>query len=262
MGNIQGKQISRGSSKALNQKEEEESSFTCEICIEPIPGNKKFKNKKRCAHSFCTDCIAKYIEAKMEGEAAMKCPGLHCERQLDPISCRAILSQRQFESWSDVLCQAAVLKWERAYCPYPECSTLILNECGESVKKSNCPNCKKLFCYQCKIPWHAGFGCDKTVEMRERNDVLFAELAQRRKWIRCPSCNHCVELASGCPVVRCRCGISFCYGCGRKTPNQLCWCKKTVGHSFCLVIVLLAILILVLGVFVGIFMGIRALIRR
>ncbi|XP_043705413.1 probable E3 ubiquitin-protein ligase RNF217 [Telopea speciosissima] len=209
MGNTQAQQTSTdsSSSKTPDQKEEEEESrITCEICIEPIPGNKKFKNKKRCAHSFCTDCIAKYIEAKMEEDASeVKCPGLHCEKPLDPISCRSILPQRQFERWCDVLCETAVLKWERVYCPYQDCSALILNECGErNVKKTKCPNCKKLLCYLCKIPWHEGVDCERTVEMRERNEILFAELAQRRKWTRCPICKHCVELVSGCPVVRCR----------------------------------------------------------
>ncbi|XP_042496568.1 E3 ubiquitin-protein ligase RNF144A-like isoform X2 [Macadamia integrifolia] len=216
MGNTQAQHSSTGSSsaKAPYQKEEkeeeeeeaEESRITCEICIEPIPKSQKFKNKKRCDHSFCTDCIAKYIEAKMEEELAsnLKCPGLNCEVPLDPISCRSILTQRQFEKWCDVLCEATVLKWERVYCPYQDCSALILNECGESgVKKTKCPNCKKLFCYLCKIPWHVGLGCERTVEMRERNEILFTELVQRKRWTRCPICKHCVELVSGCPVVRC-----------------------------------------------------------
>ncbi|KAJ0092321.1 hypothetical protein Patl1_26638 [Pistacia atlantica] len=57
-------------------EEDDDASFTCEICIEPVLTNKKFKNKNHCAHSFCKECIAKYIELKIEDHvASVQCPG-------------------------------------------------------------------------------------------------------------------------------------------------------------------------------------------
>ncbi|XP_043720897.1 probable E3 ubiquitin-protein ligase RNF217 [Telopea speciosissima] len=239
------------------EKEEEDSRFTCAICIEPVSQNKLFKNKKRCTHPFCLDCIAKYIEVKVEDHITeMKCPGLNCEKLLDPLSCRRILSPQVFEKWCDVLCNSAVLRCERVYCPFSDCSTLILNECKDNVRRTMCPNCKNFFCFNCKCPWHAGFQCNENGEVRDRNDILFAKLVERKNWTRCPTCNQCVELHTGCLVVKCRCGTSFCHGCGRKQSNHLCWCKRSLSNNLPTIIVCILLFLIVLVPMVLIFSGI------
>ncbi|KAF9616145.1 hypothetical protein IFM89_028611 [Coptis chinensis] len=181
------------------------SFFTCEICIEPVSRDRRFK---KCSHnnSYCVDCMAKYIEAKLEdyNVSEIKCPGLECHEILDPLSCRSILSTRVFERWCDVLCESTLLQCETAYCPYTDCSAVILNECGGKVRKTKCPNCNKLLCFECKVPWHACYSCNETGEMRDANEVLLGRLMEKKKWKRCPVCRHGVELVSGCPVVTCR----------------------------------------------------------
>ncbi|KAF9616146.1 hypothetical protein IFM89_028612 [Coptis chinensis] len=189
------------------QEDEDDLTFTCEICIEPVSINKRFKSNKKCFHhSYCVDCMEKYIEAKIEDYdmSKIKCPGLECDEFLDPHSCHSFLSIGVFERWCDVLCESTLLQCETAYCPYTDCSALILNECGGKVRKTKCPNCKKLLCFECKVPWHAGYSCNETGEMRDANDVLLGQLMEEQKWKRCPVCNHGVELSSGCKVVRCR----------------------------------------------------------
>nr|XP_009759113.1 PREDICTED: probable E3 ubiquitin-protein ligase RNF144A [Nicotiana sylvestris] len=80
------------------------------------------------------------------------------------------------------------------YCPNQNCSALILDECGGNATQSNCPNCKSLFCFKCKLPWHAGLHCG---ELKDENDVAFNVLAKRNKWKRCPQCHHFVERIEG-----------------------------------------------------------------
>ncbi|KAI7746370.1 hypothetical protein M8C21_016023, partial [Ambrosia artemisiifolia] len=46
--------------------------------------------------------------------------------------------------------------------------------------------------------------CDERGEIMDRNDVAFGVLSERKKWMRCPKCRHCVELVKGCNMVRCR----------------------------------------------------------
>ncbi|KAJ4951904.1 hypothetical protein NE237_028736 [Protea cynaroides] len=197
--------------------------LTCEICIEPMIHNKKFNNGNRCAHPFCTNCIARYIEAKVEDRVAEPtCPAFNCEKLLDPLSCRPILPTGLFKTWCNLLCDSVVGSRESAYCPFVDCSALILNECGRNVTRSNCPNCKKLLCFQCKLPWHAGFGCDETEEMRDENDILLGELVERNKWKICPSCKYRVERNEGCLNIKCRCGVLFCYSCGKV--KNICEC--------------------------------------
>ncbi|KAJ4950379.1 hypothetical protein NE237_027211 [Protea cynaroides] len=212
-----------------NSKEVEvPTNLTCEICIEPMTHINKFKNLERCVHPFCRDCIAKYIEAKVEERVAeVPCPSLNCEKLLDPLSCRRIIPAGLFEKWCDLLCESAVLRCKSAYCPFVNCLVLILNECGGNITRSKCPNCKKLLCFQCKLPWHAGFGCDETGEMRNENDILFGKLVERNKWKICPGCKYRVERNKGCQNIKCRCGVLFCYTCG-KIKNSCECCRRIV----------------------------------
>ncbi|KAJ6407480.1 hypothetical protein OIU84_010885 [Salix udensis] len=212
---------------------EEDSNFTCEICIEPMLAIRKFKNGSLCKHPFCLDCIAKYIEVKVEETAGyIECPGLNCKQLLDPLLCSCILSKPIFEKWCDRLCDSTVLGSERCYCPYQDCSMLVLNECRDKLKKIKCPRCKKSFCFLCKIPWHAGYQCNETRHLRDSNDILVGELIEQKRWTRCYNCGHSVERVSGCRDIKCKCGVRFCHNCGG--PFHFGPCKhKRCGDVLC-----------------------------
>ncbi|XP_071704331.1 E3 ubiquitin-protein ligase RSL1-like [Rutidosis leptorrhynchoides] len=188
--------------------------FTCEICIEPVTlPTTNFSNSNKCVHPYCTDCITKYIQVKLEDNVSdIKCPSPTCDHSLEPLSCRPKIAHQLFDKWCDVLCESFVLNFDRVYCPNRNCSAVVINECGTAgdLKRCVCPNCKKPFCFKCKVPWHAGYRCDESGEMRDVNDIAFGVLSEQKKWMRCPVCRHCVELVEGCNVVSCRCGISFC----------------------------------------------------
>lgn len=190
----------------LQQEEDaDHGNFTCEICFEPMSATKKFKKSNHCAHPFCQDCIAKYIQVKLEDfTATIQCPGLNCQQALDPLSCTAIISQSVFAKWCDVLCDNYFLGFERSFCPNRNCRELVVNECGGTVKKCKCPHCKRLFCFQCKVAWHAGYGCEESRNMRDHNDILFGQLAERRAWIKCPGCGYFIERMHGCNSILCR----------------------------------------------------------
>ncbi|OVA07499.1 zinc finger protein [Macleaya cordata] len=200
--------------------------FTCEICIEPVPMNQKFKNMEMngCTHPFCTDCIAKYIQVKVEENNAseIKCPDTNCNVVFDTLSCRSILGTKVFDKWCHMLCESMVLLASsrggfahgRAYCPFKDCSELVLNECVRSsstirrrITRSMCPNCKKLFCFHCMVPWQETHRCSSTSGGGgdvNRNHVLFVEMVKRKKWTRCPTCNRYVERITGYSHVTCR----------------------------------------------------------
>ncbi|KAI3797209.1 hypothetical protein L1987_32464 [Smallanthus sonchifolius] len=202
-------------------QQDEEETFTCEICIEPV--SNKFKNSNKCVHPFCTDCIIKYIQMKLQDNVSdVKCPAYTCNHSLEPLSCRPKITRQLFDKWCDVLCESCVLGVNRVYCPNRDCSELILNECGDrNLKRCECPNCKKPFCFRCKVPWHAGSTCG---EMRDENDVAFDVLYKKNNWRRCPGCGRCVEHDGGCNIVQCRCTTQFCYKCGQR------WCLHGLHH--------------------------------
>ncbi|XP_076914219.1 E3 ubiquitin-protein ligase RSL1-like [Bidens hawaiensis] len=176
------------------------SRFTCEICSEPLVlPNRQFKNGNQCAHPYCTKCMIKYIQANLQGNIFdIKCPALNCGHSIDPLSCHRIITNQLFDKWCDMLCNSAVLGLDWVYC-----SALIINECGD-LERCVCPNCKKPFCFRCKIPWHDGYTCEESGEIIDQNDIAFGELSAKIHWMRCPRCRHCVELVEGCSFLRCR----------------------------------------------------------
>ncbi|KAH9783265.1 RING-type domain-containing protein [Citrus sinensis] len=195
-----------------------------------MAASKKFKNKSRCTHPFCQECIAKYIQVKVQDDntAKIECTGLECKHDLDPFSCKPIIPSSVFSKWCDVLCEDYVLGFERSYCPNTNCMALVVNECERNgtLKKAQCPSCKQWFCFQCKLKWHAGYRCEESGNLRDPNDIMFGQLVETMNWTRCPGCGHCVERKNGCSVVMCRCKTQFCYKCGGKYPLG-CLCFRS-----------------------------------
>ncbi|KAF9661722.1 hypothetical protein SADUNF_Sadunf19G0098200 [Salix dunnii] len=185
-------------------QQEEDSNFTCEICTEPMLSIRNFKNGIVCKHLICLDCITRYIEVTVEETTGcIECPGLNCKQLLDPLSCRPIISKPVFEKWCDRLCDLMVFGSKSCYCPYRDCSVLVLNECKDKLRKTKCPNCKKNFCFQCKIPWHTGYRCSESRHLRDRDDILAGELIKEKRWTKCYNCSHSVERVSGCRDIKC-----------------------------------------------------------
>ena len=70
--------------------------FTCQICVKPMQSNQIFNNKHKCAHAVCKDCVAKYIQDKIDTKDKVPnipCPGLNCNQFLDPLFCRKIIKK-------------------------------------------------------------------------------------------------------------------------------------------------------------------------
>ncbi|XP_073274896.1 E3 ubiquitin-protein ligase RSL1-like [Primulina huaijiensis] len=209
-----------------------DQEFTCEICIEPMLNpNKKFRNSDKCVHPFCTDCVIKYIRVKLEdgNSGRIRCPAPNCDHMLDPLACSQLIGPPLFMRWCDVLCEASVMGWEMCYCPHRDCNVLILNECGGDLRKSRCPKCKRQFCFRCKTVWHPWLRCKERGLFWDGNDVALRRLAALKRWKRCPSHKRFVELAGGCMIVKCRCGISFCYDCGNRVHQY--WCDRCKSPS-------------------------------
>nr|XP_023924110.1 uncharacterized protein LOC112035524 [Quercus suber] len=92
MGNIQQKK-GRGNTQQNGQGN---LVFTCQICVKPMQSNQIFNNKNKCSHAVCKDCIAKYIQDKIDTKDKLpniQCPGLNCNQFLDPLFCRKIIQK-------------------------------------------------------------------------------------------------------------------------------------------------------------------------
>ncbi|KAL9386476.1 hypothetical protein Peur_019600 [Populus x canadensis] len=206
--------------KEIIQSGAAESSLSfCDICVEKKENDRMFETES-CAHSFCNDCISRHVAAKVQyGTRIVTCPGLNCRAVLDLDTCRPILTRAVIDLWEDALCEEVINASQRFYCPFKDCSALLIDDNeGEAIIESECPFCHRLFCALCSVPWHSGIECEEFQRLNEdergREDLMLRELAKDKKWSRCPQCKFYVERTEGCPHMICRCGFQFCYGCG------------------------------------------------
>ncbi|XP_050897600.1 E3 ubiquitin-protein ligase RSL1-like [Lathyrus oleraceus] len=198
----------------------------CGICMEAKPVEKMFENPN-CSHSFCVNCVGKFLAVKVqENRSTVKCPYPKCDGILEPHDCSSVIPKDLLDRWENAICEETVLSSEKFYCPFKDCSAMLVNDEKEAVvTSSECPHCHRLFCAQCKVSWHAGVDCEEFQSLKDgergREDMLAMELAKNKRWKRCPKCGFYVERIVGCTRITCRyanftklCGNQFCYGCG------------------------------------------------
>ncbi|KAF7110534.1 hypothetical protein CFC21_110625, partial [Triticum aestivum] len=184
--------------------------FDCAICMETVPGTLKF-SVNSCGHAFCSSCVTQYVVLKLDDKVALiECPHPGCEGgTIEPESCHGIIPTDLHDKWGLLLCELAVGA-KRIYCPYLECSALLLTD-GEAgaaaIAEAECPHCHRLFCARCAVPWHDGFGCEEFQKLgqdeRGREDLLLRRLVGMEGWQRCPKCQMFVEKSEGCNYIKC-----------------------------------------------------------
>eukprot|EP01018_Ginkgo_biloba_P006066 Gb_29625 [translate_table: standard] len=210
----------------------------CGICFDNEDSSKMFEGI-RCLHRFCYRCITRYIHLRIEEKRhQIFCPQSSCREPLSPEECRHFLPEEIFEAWSAALVEAEIPESQRVYCPFPDCSALLVKEevagiPAEDIRSAECPFCNRLFCVQCHVPWHANLHCVEYQELlpgeRSHEDLLLFKLAEDSKWQRCEKCKRMIELEYGCNHMTCRCGHEFCYVCGVGwvSGRPKCSCPRT-----------------------------------
>ncbi|XP_048228344.1 uncharacterized protein LOC8259039 [Ricinus communis] len=220
--------------KGHSSEPNDHPQFVCEICVESKTADESLAIRG-CTHAYCTDCMAKYVASKIqENITGIYCPVSGCGGLLEPEYCRSILPQEVFDRWGNALCEALNLGSQKFYCPFKDCSAMLINDGGEVIRESECPHCRRLFCAHCKVPWHSGIDCNKFQTLhkdeREKEDIMLMKLAENKKWRRCPICRIYVERTEGCRYMKCRCGTHFCYSCGTtKINTQSHYCNHCKG---------------------------------
>ncbi|GKB91284.1 zinc finger, C6HC-type containing protein [Tanacetum coccineum] len=200
----------------------------CDICMDTKTESEMFRNTNACSHLFCFDCIRGHVASKIKQNiTTVTCPNPECNEVIGPEACKTIVPQEVLERWENALCESLIMGSEKFYCPFKDCSAMLVDDGGEYVTSSECPHCNRLFCAQCKVTWHSGMDCSEFQSLKEGerdpNDIMLMDLAKNKKWRRCPSCKFYVERTDGCLHITCRCGYHFCYGCGEKhTSSHAC----------------------------------------
>ncbi|XP_052181102.1 E3 ubiquitin-protein ligase RSL1-like [Diospyros lotus] len=203
----------------VGAKESGQSSHRfCEICAEKKDAEEMFRIDS-CAHSFCSACISQHIAVKLgENALVVPCPAWECDGVLELDDCRPRVSTEMVARWDELLCESVIPASEKFYCPFSDCSAMLVNDEGSLIRQSECPICHRLFCAQCYVPWHGEIACEEFQGLNEdergREDLMVRELAKSESWKRCPHCKYYVEKTEGCLHMTCRCRFQFCYACG------------------------------------------------
>ncbi|GKB91285.1 zinc finger, C6HC-type containing protein [Tanacetum coccineum] len=177
----------------------------CGICMDTKREFEIFINDNVCGHTFCIDCIRAHVGAKInENVANVRCPDPDCKGLIGPNVCRYIRPEEVLERWEHALCESLIIASQKLYCPFKDCSApLLVDDSAVPTKDTECPHCNRMFCAQCKVPWHSEMDC-KEFQMLSKNgeinqsDMKVRELAKKKKWQRCPKCNYYVARTVGC----------------------------------------------------------------
>ncbi|XP_027337726.1 probable E3 ubiquitin-protein ligase RNF217 [Abrus precatorius] len=195
------------------------SQFLCGICFDHKPVSDMFKQGK-CNHPFCTICISKHVATQIhQNILKVNCPNPNCSMELKPEFLHTILPKEVIVRWETARCEALIVGSEKTYCPFKDCSVLLLDDGGKVVISAECPSCHRLFCAQCRVPWHGGWSCKEYQRLKKSRDEKeldkkFLKLAKGKMWQKCPQCAMFVQRRGGCEHMTCRCGCNFCYNCG------------------------------------------------
>ncbi|KAI5408805.1 hypothetical protein KIW84_054590 [Lathyrus oleraceus] len=168
-----------------------------------------------CNHPFCTNCISKYVDVRIkQNTVKLSCPNPECSVELKPLHLQSILPKQVILEWESAICESSISLKQKFYCPYNNCSILLVNDGIEVVTSCESPSCHRLFCAQCKVPWHGDMNCQefqqsKTGRDNEKQlDEKFFQLARTQNWQKCPGCSMYVQKNGGCVDVR-LCGMDY-----------------------------------------------------
>ncbi|KAI1808476.1 hypothetical protein F4811DRAFT_559200 [Daldinia bambusicola] len=182
---------------------------TCLACGE----RKYFAKVARapCDHEYCRDCLVQLCQCVMADESLFP---PRCCRQPIP------LDKIQFLLPEELVRKFRIKEVEfstprRTYCHNPTCAAFIPPQNYED-DIATCNDCRGKTCITCKGPSHYG-DCPHDEDLQR---VL--ELAEVKKWQRCPNCLSLIELTQGCFHMKCICGSQFCYLCCAPWKNCRC----------------------------------------
>ncbi|KAL1534249.1 RBR-type E3 ubiquitin transferase [Salvia divinorum] len=209
---------------------QEPEPIFCGICLEDKESWLMFANDT-CQHSFCYECTASHVVAKIQDKVReIACPAPSCNAVLDSIACRQMIPDEAIVQWDEALCMSLIPESQKLYCPFQDCSALLLNDLGGVIENIRCLECKRWFCGQCRVPWHTDFTCKEFKKLYakkgEKVDKIVKELAKKKRWQKCPKCKMYVEKSEGCVHITCRCGYEFCYRCGANWTDSHGSCRR------------------------------------
>lgn len=200
-----------------------EALLTCEVCYLDRPLG-DFVTFSKCGHKFCGDCVRcvfhTYITRSMVDLQCLKCDG-----EVPAEEVKELVHRKYFNKYLEFTLRKylATIPHVR-YCLSPDCPFACI-ESGETRITSDVSTnhfvclrdeCKKEYCYDCKLSWHPGKSCVEAKAEAPAQDVIPEVTLQQLNVKQCPSCKAVIEKMDDgtCNEVKCTvCHTTFCWLC-------------------------------------------------
>ncbi|GAB4851311.1 hypothetical protein Ancab_030606 [Ancistrocladus abbreviatus] len=220
------------------------SSSFCDICVDGVKSNNELFTIQSCTHSFCKNCIKKYVaaylmECRYVTAKYIKCPYLSCQGVLEPPDCVDVVPQELLDRWETALCEGLLLaNYKNYFSPYIDGQSLIVYHGKEVVVMVQCPFCRRMFRAQSRIAWHGGITDCKKYKIRSNGvkdyweRTLESIVAWKTKWCICPNCCYFLARVDHDNYMLCRCGHESCYSCSEEwNQNHKCYIEVLTHHE-------------------------------
>lgn len=206
-------------------EEAEVPTEACTICLEDVPQS-QIQVIAGCLHRFCITCLQTHSHNKVKDrQFPVPCPHPNCPTTLSHEECDILLTSSQARQLlADLATEASIPEASKFYCPYPECSALMVAEERGPNQQAECLACHRWLCLWCRTPWHHNQSCGQA-KASATDDGPLLQLARQCRWRQCQRCKHMIELSHGCNHMTCRCGADFCYQCGVEYQQGAAQCR-------------------------------------
>lgn len=216
----------------------EDSTLHCGVCYcdlpQPIHAPPLWRQLP-CGgkHPFCDDCLKHFVDGRLaDGDVrGIVCPEPSCRLPLgEDVVERISGPEGRVRFTSIAASQAVDGSAHMAWCPQPGCGRAVVRSLGITVQCS----CGFRFCSCCRWPeghepascqdweaWRAEFPDPQQRQLRRRDRAKADTQWLQRNAQSCPGCHAMVQRNGGCNHMICRCGMHFCYVCGRRWEEHL-----------------------------------------
>ncbi|KAF3913683.1 hypothetical protein AA313_de0201765 [Arthrobotrys entomopaga] len=176
-------------STATPYKYIEERQAACEICGDKVPVYES--TKLPCKHRHCNTCLRQNFQMVVDNPTAWPA---RCCKPLDHSIASAVLPAEEFAKFLDVKRVKEGMSSTSCY----GCGELVPSTDIIGGSSAFCAKCDRVTCVHCAKAQHEG-AC-----MMDPETEKLLQVAQGKKWSRCPNCSNMVERNTGCNHISCR----------------------------------------------------------
>eukprot|EP01094_Clydonella_sp_ATCC50884_P013068 TRINITY_DN2333_c0_g1_i2.p1 TRINITY_DN2333_c0_g1~~TRINITY_DN2333_c0_g1_i2.p1 ORF type:complete len:507 (+),score=70.12 TRINITY_DN2333_c0_g1_i2:154-1521(+) len=180
---------------------EDDEEVECSICYDEQRWGDMVE--LGCYHRFCKECVAEYLNKKIEvaDVVNIQCLDSSCDWPISSDEIRDLVDADAFKKFERFSILASIRTDPTArYCCKPECEGVHVGAPAPGSNKITCPECGEEMCYECSRAWHEGFCKPRKLTKEERK----TERWMRRKGVQnCPECGVGTVRFGGCPTIDC-----------------------------------------------------------